>query len=86
MSTIDVITLVALGLAFSLFLLRLIVGPSLSDRILALDGMIWTSVAVLVARAVENGDGSYLPVAVVLTLVAFIGTAIIARFIEGRGV
>ncbi|MBK6855728.1 MAG: MrpF/PhaF family protein [Microthrixaceae bacterium] len=36
-------------------------------------------------RAVESGDGSFLPVAVVLTLVGFISTATVARFIEGQG-
>ncbi len=85
MSIVTATTFAILGLAFALFMVRLLVGPSLSDRILALDGMIWSSVAVLVVQAVETGDGSYLPVAVVLTLVAFIGTTIIARFIEGQG-
>lgn len=85
MSVVTAVTFAILGLAFGLFMLRLLRGPSLSDRILALDGMIWTSVAVLVVQAMASGDGSYLPVAVVLTLVAFIGTTIIARFIEGQG-
>lgn len=79
------ITLTVLALAFALFFTRLLMGPSLSDRILSLDGMIWSAVAALVVRAVDTGEGTYLPLAVVLTLVAFIGTAIVARFIEGRG-
>ena len=33
----------------------------------------------------DTANGAYLPVAVVLTLVGFIGTAVIARFIEGQG-
>lgn len=74
-----------LAVAFTLFFGRLLVGPSLSDRVLALDGMIVCGIATLVVRAVDTGDGTFLPVAVVFTLVGFIGTAVIARFIEGQG-
>ncbi len=78
-------TLIVLGLAFALFGFRLAAGPSLSDRVLALDGMIVCGIATLVVRAIDTGDGTFLPVAVVFTLVGFIGTAVIARFIEGQG-
>ncbi|CAN5837540.1 hypothetical protein BH23ACT2_BH23ACT2_15780 [soil metagenome] len=80
-----VTTMVVLGIAFTLFGARLLLGPTLADRIASLDGMIWCGVAALVVVAVETGEGPYLPVAVVLTLVAFIGTTIVARFIEGSG-
>ncbi|QXC59173.1 hypothetical protein KSP35_12205 [Aquihabitans sp. G128] len=80
-----VATLVLLALAFVLFAFRLLVGPSLADRVLALDGMIVSGIATLVVRAVDTGDGTFLPVAVVFTLVGFIGTAVVARFIEGQG-
>ena len=33
----------------------------------------------------QTGEGAFLPVALVVTLVGFIGTAVVARFIEGRG-
>lgn len=78
-------TMSVLGVAFALFGVRLLLGPTVADRIASLDGMIWCGVAALVVRAVDTGEGPYLPVAVVLTLVAFIGTTIIARFIEGQG-
>jgi multisubunit Na+/H+ antiporter MnhF subunit len=78
-------TFVVLGVAFVLFAIRLLRGPSLSDRVLSLDGMLVCAVAALVVRAIDTGDGSYLPVAVLFTLVGFISTAVIARFIEGQG-
>lgn len=74
-----------LGAAGALFGYRLLRGPSLADRILALDGFVATGVAALIARAVQTSDGSFLAVAVVLTFVNFISTATIARFIEGQG-
>lgn len=79
------ITYLVLGGAMGLFILRLLRGPSLTDRAMSLDGMAVTSIAMLTVRAVNSGDYTFLPVAVVLTLVGFIGTAVIARFIEGQG-
>lgn len=73
-----------LGAAFVLFGYRLIVGPTLSDRVIALDGMLVVGISAIIVTAMDTGDGAYLPVAVVLTLVGFIGTAVVARFIEGQ--
>jgi multisubunit Na+/H+ antiporter MnhF subunit len=39
----------------------------------------------IAAQAMETGRGAFLPVLVVVTLVGFVGTAMVARFIEGRG-
>lgn len=77
--------LIVLGAAFVLFAARLLVGPSLPDRIIALDGMLVVGISTIIVVAMDTGDGAYLPVAVVLTLVGFIGTSVIARFIEGQG-
>ncbi len=70
--------------AGALFFVRLLRGPSLTDRALALDGMITAGVAALVVNAYATDSATYLPVAVVFTLVGFIGTAVVARFIEGQ--
>lgn len=78
-------TYLVLGLASVLFVVRLLAGPSLADRVLSLDGLVVCAITTLVTRAVDTGDGSFLPVAVVLTLVGFVSTSVIARFIEGQG-
>jgi multicomponent Na+:H+ antiporter subunit F len=75
----------ALGLATSLFCVRLLRGPSLADRVIAMDGMLVCGMSLLIVRAMDTGRGAYLPAAVVLALVSFISTSVIARFIEGRG-
>lgn len=72
-------------LAGALFLVRILIGPSLADRVIALDGLLVTGVSAIAVQAVDTGSGTFLPVAVVLTLVGFIGTAVVARFIEGQG-
>jgi multisubunit Na+/H+ antiporter MnhF subunit len=73
------------GLAAALFCYRLLRGPSLADRVIGIDGMMVCGMSLLVVRAMDTGRGAYLPAAVVLALVSFISTAVIARFIEGRG-
>ena len=76
---------VALGLAAALFAFRLLRGPSLADRVIGIDGMIVCGMSLLIVRAMDTGQGAFLPTAVVLALVSFISTSVIARYIEGRG-
>jgi multisubunit Na+/H+ antiporter MnhF subunit len=78
-------TYVVLGLAALGFGFRLLRGPSLADRTMALDGLLVVGVSAIAVRAMQTGVGSFTPVAVVLTLVGFISTAVVARFIEGQG-
>lgn len=77
--------LAVLVVAFVLFALVLLRGPSLADRVIGLDGMLVAGIGVLLVTAMDTGQGAFLQVAVLLTLVGFISTAVIARFIEGRG-
>ena len=74
-----------LAAAFALFAVRMLRGPTLADRVIALDGMLVAGVSVLLVQAMDSGQGAYLQVAVLLALVGFISTSVIARFIEGRG-
>ena len=74
-----------LALAFALFTVRLGRGPTLADRVIALDGMLVAGVSVLLVNAMDTGRGAFLQVAVLLALVGFISTSVIARFIEGQG-
>ncbi len=75
---------VLLGLAAVCFAVRLVIGPRLSDRVMALDGLVIVGVSAVALRALSTGDGSFLPVLVVVTLVGFVSTAASARFIEGH--
>lgn len=78
-------TYVVLALAFVCFAYRLLAGPTLADRVIAIDGMLLVGLSMIVVNAVDTGRGAFLQVAVMLTLVGFIGTAVVARFIEGQG-
>ena len=79
------IAYVVLGLAAVLFAGRSIAGPSLSDRVIGIDGVIVSGMSIIIVNAMDTGRGAFLPAAVVLALVSFVGTSVVARFIEGRG-
>jgi len=78
--------LLVLAAAAVCFAYRLGRGPSLADRIIAVDGLLVTGVAGIATHAMRTGNGSFVPVAVIVTLVGFVSTAIVARYIEGRDV
>lgn len=65
-----VVLVVALGLAF----LRLVLGPSMPDRVVALDLVATLLVGLIAVSAVETGDVIFLRVAMVVALFNFIGT------------
>lgn len=79
-----VAALVVLGVAAVLFAVRLVSGPTLADRVVALNGLIVVGMVLVAADTLESGRASFLPVLVLLAVVGFIGTAMIARFLEGR--
>lgn len=74
-----------LAIAGLLCLVRLVRGPSLPDRIVALDALLVVVVTAVAADAARTGRGVYLDVVVVTALLGFVGTSIVARFIERRG-
>lgn len=80
-----VATLIALGAAATLFLARLVIGPTLADRVVGLNGVVIVGMVLIAVDAVYADRNAFLPVLVVLAVVGFVGTAMIARFLEGRG-
>jgi multisubunit Na+/H+ antiporter MnhF subunit len=50
-----------------------------------MDGLLTTVVAAIAAIAAREREPLYLGVLVVVALVGFVGTSVVARFIERRG-
>ena len=79
------VAFVLLSLASMLFIWRLFRGPSVADRVIALDGLlIVVTCGILVETAREDSVTS-LDTVLVVALVAFVGTGVMARYIERRG-
>ncbi len=77
--------LALIGLALTLTFIRLVRGPSLPDRVVALDLMGVLSVGMIAAYAVATDQPGLLDPASVLALVGFLGTVAFARYLERRG-
>ena len=62
---------------------RLCKGPSVVDRTVAADNIdILTDIALIIV-AMYSGRGIYLDIAVVTALLGFVGTVLVARYLEG---
>jgi multicomponent Na+:H+ antiporter subunit F len=84
-STAATIALVILGIAFLLTAYRVVTGPTLPDRILALDMLTGIAIGFIAVIAVKTGFALYIDIAISLGLVAFLATVAFARFVLSRG-
>lgn len=76
------ITLGTLILAIFLAFLRLVRGPSLPARVVALDMMASLAVGFIAVYAVSTRQPIFLDVAIILALIGFLGTVAFAYYIE----
>jgi multicomponent Na+:H+ antiporter subunit F len=77
-------TFVVLTLAGALFAHRLVRGPDLADRVVALNGLVVVGMGAVATHAAHTSVGSFLPALVAIALVGPIGNGMIARFIEAK--
>lgn len=85
MELVTTVALLGLGISGLLCLARLLRPGSLADRIVALDALLIVAVMVIAVLTVRTGDPAFVPVLLVVALIAFVGTVVVARFIERRG-
>lgn len=79
------VVLVLLGLAMLLGFLRLCLGPTLQDRIVALDLIAVLTVGMIVANTAGTGQRALLDAAELIALVGFLGTTAYAWYVEKEG-
>jgi multicomponent Na+:H+ antiporter subunit F len=85
MSVAQIIVIAVLALAAVLALVRLARGPSLLDRLLAIDVLLAVVCAGLIVDMAIGGHMNNLTLVVVICLVGFIGSVAVARFVtDGR--
>jgi multicomponent Na+:H+ antiporter subunit F len=78
---------IALGLllvGMLLAVIRLIRGPNLGDRILALDMITVLATGFIAGVAVLTGFSLYVDIAIALALVGFLATVALARYLMSR--
>lgn len=65
-------------------LIRVVSGPTLPDRVVAVDLIGVCAVCLMVASAASSKEPAFLDAAVVISLLGFLGTVAYARYIERR--
>ena len=77
-----ILPLIIFGLIFAF--IRLLKGPSLPSRVIALDMMSVLGIGIIVIYAVLTDQPVFVDVAGVLALVSFLGTIAFAEYVERR--
>jgi multicomponent Na+:H+ antiporter subunit F len=77
-------TFVVLAVAVGCFLYRLFAGPTIGDRVVAVNGLVLAGMAGIATQAAHTAVGSFLPALVAIALVGPIGNGMIARYMESR--
>jgi multicomponent Na+:H+ antiporter subunit F len=73
-----------LGVAVMFTLVRLILGPSLADRVVALDLTSIIGVGLIAAYSIGTNTAAFLDIAIILALLGFLSTVAFAYYIERR--
>lgn len=71
-----------LGVALLLTVVRLLRGPSLPDRVIALDMSAYLTIGFSAMAALTTNHSGYITVALALGLFVFLGTIAFARYLE----
>jgi multicomponent Na+:H+ antiporter subunit F len=76
------VVLLMLTVAALLAFVRVVRGPTLPDRVVAIDLVGVLIVGVIVVGAAATGEQAFLDVAIVVALISFVGTVAYARYVE----
>lgn len=76
---------VLLGAAALLLTCRLLLGPSLADRVIATDALLVTAMCAVMLASATRGRSVGLDTVFVVALLGFIATGVLARYLERRG-
>ena len=63
---------------------RFLKGPNISDRVVALDLLITIGIGVIEVYSIVSNQPTFLDIAMILALIAFLGTAAFSYYLEKR--
>ncbi|RKD73451.1 MULTISPECIES: Na(+)/H(+) antiporter subunit F1 [Sinobaca] len=79
------VSLVFLSVSILVGLYRIIIGPSMPDRVIALDAIGINLIAMVAVLSVTFRTSAYLEIILLMGIIAFIGTVAFSKYIE-RGI
>ena len=75
------LTSVFVTLALILSMIRLIIGPDMPDRILALDTLYINSIVLLLLLGMHLGSSLYFEVALLIAVIGFVATVALSNYL-----
>lgn len=81
---IDYFVLPVLAVSVILIFIRFIKGPKMVDRVIALDLIITAGIGFISAYSIAYNQPALLDVALILALIAFLGTVAFTYYIQER--
>ena len=81
LDTAIVVAFIALALGQILSMVRLVLGPTSGDRILALDTMVVNALGLVVVLGIYQGTQIYFEVSLLIAMLGFVSTVALARFV-----
>ena len=79
------ISVIIIGLSILVIFLRLVIGPSIEDRIVALDLLSANAIAFIAVYSIQKNTTTFLDVGIIVALLAFLGTVAFAYYLGRRG-
>lgn len=81
LETVFLIVFAMIGLSLLLNLWRLVIGPSIPDRILALDTMYINTIALIILYGMSMGTGLYFEAALLIAMLGFVSTVAVCKYL-----
>jgi len=78
------IILPILSISILIIFVRFLKGPTLSDRVVALDLIITTGIGIIAVYSIHTNQPTFLDIAMILALIAFLGTVAFSYYLEKR--
>jgi multicomponent Na+:H+ antiporter subunit F len=78
------IILPVLAISTLLIFIRFLIGPSLSDRVVALDLLLTTGIGIISIYSIYTDQPAFLDIAMIMALIAFLGTVAFSYYLNKR--
>lgn len=79
------IILPVLSISVVMVFIRFIIGPRISDRVLALDLLITIGIGIVAVVSVLSGQDTFLDIALIFGIIAFLGTVAFSFYLDKKG-
>ncbi|MEQ6250268.1 K+/H+ antiporter subunit F [Sulfitobacter sp. HNIBRBA3233] len=72
---------IVVGLSQIMAMIRVVIGPDVGDRILALDTMVVNAIGLIVLLGLSQGTRIYFEASLIIAMLGFVSTVAYARFV-----